>query len=218
MTILDTFVTLRFYDLLYNKNEPMKQEKPIPLKMLVFSAFFAAFIAVGAYIIIPIGPVPFVLSNFFVLLAALLLGSKWGVLSVSIYLLCGVIGLPVFSKGGAGIAHLMGPTGGYLFAYIPAVWAGGFISEKGKYSILKSSIGLVAAALFIYGIGVPWLKIQTKLSWEKAFFIGMAPFLIVDGIKIGIAIITQKTIRPAWRFFITKLKDDRNKESEPEVS
>ena len=114
----------------------MKQENPEQLRMLIFSALFAAFIAIGAHIIIPIGPVPFVLSNFFVFLAALLLGHKWGVLSVSIYLLCGIIGLPVFSKGGAGIAHLLGPTGGYLCAYIPAVWAGGMISKNNTLSLI----------------------------------------------------------------------------------
>ena len=65
-------------------------------RMMVFSALFSAFIAAGAYLIIPIGPVPIVLQNLFVLLAGLLLGSRWGVTSVAVYMVAGICGLPVF--------------------------------------------------------------------------------------------------------------------------
>ncbi|MBN2442219.1 MAG: biotin transporter BioY [Spirochaetales bacterium] len=188
----------------------MSQEKIIPVKMLVFSALFAACIAIGSYIAIPFGPIPFVLSNFFIFLASLLLGSKWGLLSVSIYLLCGIIGLPVFSQGGAGIAHLLGPTGGYLFGYLFAVWTGGFIAERGKYSILRSGIAVIVAALLIYVVGVPWLKIQTGMTWDKALLAGMIPFLIPDGIKIIAAILIQKAIRPVWNLYMSDRKNAGN--------
>jgi biotin transport system substrate-specific component len=172
------------------------------VKYIVLSSLFSACMAIGSYIIIPFVPVPIVLSNFFVLLAALLLGSKWGCISVGIYLLCGVAGLPVFSRGSAGIAHLLGPTGGYLFGYLPAVLAGGYISQKGKYSLLKSTAGAVAAAFLIYGAGVPWLKIQSGMTWGNALLAGMVPFLLPDGIKIAAAVAARHTLHPWWDNFI----------------
>jgi biotin transport system substrate-specific component len=191
----------------------MEQEKPVALKMFVLSALFAACIAGGSYIIIPLGPVPFVLSNFFVILAALFLGSNWGTVSVGIYLLCGIIGLPVFSRGGAGIVHLLGPTGGYLFGYLPAVWVGGFISEQGKYSLIKSTSAAVATVLIIYACGVPWLKIQGNMAWTNALITGMLPFLIIDGVKIAAAVAVQKVLLPVVNHFI-KVQYDPGKESE----
>ena len=97
------------------------------LRMSVFSALFSALIIVGAYLKIPVGPVPIVLANFFVLLAGVLLGPKWGAASVGLYLLLGVVGLPVFA-GGGGIAYLTGPTGGFLIGYLPAAFLAGVIS------------------------------------------------------------------------------------------
>jgi len=196
----------------------MEQNKLLPVKMIVFSALFAALVCVGAYIAIPIGPVPIVLQNFFVLLAALLLGKKYGLLSIVVYLLCGIVGLPVFSKGGAGIAHLFGPTGGYLLSYLPAVFLAGFICERGARSMLNDAVAIIVASLLIYGIGVPWLKIQTGLSWNKAFFAGMFPFIIPDCIKIIAAVIIRKAVWPTWRTFILPLqKDVKNNKPEPEI-
>ncbi len=100
------------------------------LRMTVYASLLAALMAVGAYIAVPIGPVPIVLQNLFILLAGLLLGSKWGLASVAVYLLAGALGLPVFSGGTGGIARFAGPTGGYLLAYLPAVYLIGFISER----------------------------------------------------------------------------------------
>lgn len=79
------------------------------LQMTVYSSLMAALIAVGSFIAVPIGPVPIVLQNLFVMLAGLLLGSRWGLASVGLYLLAGVCGLPVFSGGGTGIGHFFGP-------------------------------------------------------------------------------------------------------------
>ncbi|RLC01276.1 MAG: biotin transporter BioY, partial [Deltaproteobacteria bacterium] len=84
------------------------------LRMTVYASLFAALIAAGAYISVPIGPVPIVLQNLFVFLAGLLLGSKWGLACVGVYLLAGACGLPVFAGGTGGIARFAGPTGGYL--------------------------------------------------------------------------------------------------------
>ena len=90
--------------------------------MTVFASLLAALMAAGAYLSIPIGPVPIVLQNMFVLLAGLLLGSRWGLAGVAAYFLTGLCGLPVFAGGLGGIGRIVGPTGGYLIGYLPAVF------------------------------------------------------------------------------------------------
>ena len=169
------------------------------LHMTVYASLFAALIAAGAFLIIPIGPVPIVLQNLFVLLAGLLLGSRWGLASVGIYLLAGAIGLPVFAGGTGGIGRIFGPTGGYLLSYLPAVYILGMIAEKGEKKekrIVFDIIAMVCASIIIYGVGVPWLKLMTGMSWAKAVSAGMLPFLLGDALKIAAAIPIAKTLRP----------------------
>jgi biotin transport system substrate-specific component len=101
------------------------------LRKMVFASLLAALIAVGAFLSIPIGPVPLVMQNMFVFLAGLLLGSRWGLASVAVYLLAGTCGLPVFAGGAGGIGRMVGPTGGYLLGYLPAVFIVGTIAERG---------------------------------------------------------------------------------------
>jgi len=174
------------------------------LRLMVYSSLFAALIAAGAFISIPVGPIPIVLQNMFVLLAGLFLGWKWGLASVSIYILAGVLGLPVFSSGGAGIGHIMGPTGGYLISYIPAVILVGLISnpshseglKEEKRALLPDLIAMVIGSCMVYCGGVPWLKMVTGMSWNKAVAVGMIPFIIGDIIKIAAAVPIVRTLRP----------------------
>ena len=100
------------------------------IKMMVYASLFSALMAAGAYIAIPIGPVPIVLQNMFVLMAALLLGVRWGMAAILLYLFMGACGLPVFAGGTGGIGRLFGPTGGYLLGYIPAVLITALISRN----------------------------------------------------------------------------------------
>ena len=104
------------------------------LRMTVYSALFTALIIIGGYISIPIGPVPIALADFFVMLAGLFLGPRWGLSSVLLFLFLGALGLPVFAGGKAGLAVFMGPTGGFLPGYVLMVFAVGFLSGRGKLS------------------------------------------------------------------------------------
>ena len=166
------------------------------LKRMVHAALMAALTAVGAYIAIPIGPVPIVLQNLFVLLAGLLLGARWGLASIGIYLLAGVMGLPVFAGGTGGIGRLVGPTGGYLFGFVAAVYLVGMISEAGRGRVVTDVLAMLAGTAVIYAFGVPWLKLVTGMSFAKAASLGMLPFLIGDAIKIAAAIPIVKALRP----------------------
>ncbi|MBU2512324.1 biotin transporter BioY [bacterium] len=174
------------------------------LRMTVYASLMAALVAAGAFIAIPVGPVPIVLQNMFVLLAALLLGRKWALACIAIYLLAGAIGLPVFSAGRGGFAHFAGPTGGYLLSYLIVVYVVGWISEKfgsgySNRSVKRMMVDIVAmliGSLIIYACGVPWLKFVTGMPWSKAIAVGALPFLIGDIAKVIAAAFIARLIRP----------------------
>jgi biotin transport system substrate-specific component len=166
------------------------------LRMTVFASLLAALMAAGAYISIPVGPVPIVLQNMFVFLAGLLLGSRWGLASVAVYLLTGACGLPVFAGGLGGIGRIVGPTGGYLIGYLPSVFIIGSISEKGAARIGYDIAGMICGTVVLYGCGVTWLKIISGLTWSQALAAGMYPFLVGDALKIAAAAVIAKALRP----------------------
>ncbi len=175
------------------------------LRLIVLASLMAALMAVGAYIHVPIGPVPIVLTNLFVLLSGLLLGSRWGIASAGLYLLVGAIGMPVFYGGKGGLAHIFGPTGGYLFGFVLSAWITGFISERFRHSMIGGVIAVIIGSLIIYGLGVPWLKMITKMSWNKAWMVGMIPFLPGDVLKAVVAIVLARAVRPMLNRQVTKM-------------
>ena len=117
------------------------------------------------------------MSNLFVILGGLLLGKKWGFTSVAIYLFLGIIGLPVFAGGKGGLAHFIGPTGGYLIGFAVAAFIVGAIVEMGKHSILKDSLAVLIGFTIIFAFGVPWLMYTLKLSLGEALTAGVIPFI-----------------------------------------
>ena len=164
--------------------------------MTAYASLMAALTAVGAYISIPIGPVPIVLQNLFVFLTGLLLGRKWGTAAIAAYLLAGICGLPVFAGGKGGIGHVIGPTGGYLIGYLPAVFIIGYLAEKGRGRALFDLLGMLLGTAVIYGLGVPWLKVVTHMSLSKSLALGMAPFILGDALKIAVGVLLAKKLRP----------------------
>jgi biotin transport system substrate-specific component len=155
------------------------------LRMMVYASLFAALTAVGAFLAIPIGPVPIVLQNMFVYLAGLLLGGRWGLASVGVYLLAGACGLPVFAGGLGGISRFIGPTGGF--------------SQKANPRVVSDVLAMICGTLVLYVCGVSWLKIVTGMSPAKALALGMYPFLIGDALKIVAAAAIAKALRPIVR-------------------
>jgi biotin transport system substrate-specific component len=172
------------------------------LQFIVYASLMAALICVGAYLTlpIPIGPIPLVLQNLFVFLAGLLLGSRWGLASVGIYLLVGAIGLPVFVGGKGGLAHFLGPTGGYLFGFAASAFVIGYLSERLRAYAVGDVVAVVAGVLIIFLLGVPWLKAVTGMTWEKAVLVGMLPFLPGDAIKAAAAVLLARAIRPMVKY------------------
>ncbi len=161
------------------------------VRRLSLACLFTALCCAGAYLTLPlpVGPVPIVVQNFFAVLAGLLLGPLWGSLSVFLFLLIGALGFPVFSAGRGGIAHLAGPTGGYLVGYLVAACVAGLIARRrGKAGfVIASVVGFV----LILGIGVVRLKLLRNVTWGKALALGVIPFLIGDAIKAALAALTS---------------------------
>jgi biotin transport system substrate-specific component len=155
---------------------------------MAFASLFAAMTAVGAYISIPVGPVPITLQVLFVFLAGIMLGSKWGTISMLVYVLLGIVGLPVFAGGASGLGVVLGPTGGYIIGFIVAAFVIGTLAErKGTSSIQLNAAFMLIGLVIIYAIGVTQLKFVAQLSFTQAIALGMLPFLIGDFLKIAIA-------------------------------
>lgn len=167
-----------------------------PLRQMVYAALFGALTAIGSYIIIPLplSPVPITLQTFFTGLAGALLGSYTGALSQIVYVLLGLIGLPVFSGGKAGLGILLGPTGGYLIGFILGAYVIGKIVEaKRDAGYAWTVLAVLVGFLVIYTLGVTQLALVGHLSIIKALLLGMVNFLIGDALKIAaIAWITPK--------------------------
>jgi biotin transport system substrate-specific component len=185
------------------------------IRMTVYASLMAALTAAGAYIVIPIGPVPIVLQNFFVLLTGLLLGWRWGTASVALYLFAGLIGLPVFAGGTGGLGRFVGPTGGYLIGYLPAVFLIGLISELLHRRWWADLIAMILGSAIVYLLGVSWLKLATGMSFAKTLSVGLYPFIIGDLVKIVVALPVAKALRPivdgiGYKLTISSSNKDKN--------
>lgn len=164
----------------------------IKTKNLTQTALLCALIAIGAFISIPLGQVPFTMQNFFVFMAGLLLTPEYAALSVLTYVLLGLIGLPIFSGFQGGMQYVFSPTFGFLISFILGA---ALISKlaQGKKKFGELMIVLIIAEVFFYAIGLPYMyMIITKVSGAsmslgKVFAVGMTPFIIPDLAKAGIA-------------------------------
>lgn len=145
-------------------------------------------IAIAAQIKIPLpfSPVPITGQTFAVLLLGALYGSKRGPATVLIYLALGVTGMPIFAGAAAGIAPLLGPTGGYLVGFLAAAYLVGLLSERGwDRKPWSAAMGMIIGNTVIYALGILWLAYY--VGWGKVLATGVLPFIPGDIIKIGLA-------------------------------
>ncbi len=175
----------------------MKQ--PISTQKLVLTALFAALTCVGAFIKIPMLWSSFTLQVFFVFLAGICLGPRYGLLSQLAYVLLGLVGLPIFTNGG-GFGYVFQTTFGFLLSYIPAAWVVGKLTERScslRRAILACCVGLVV----IYAIGMPYMALILNVYLGKGFSLwqllmaGMLPYLPYDAMKIiVVSLLVQKIV------------------------
>lgn len=153
-------------------------------RTIAYSAVFIGLITLGSWISVPFIPVPFTLQTLFVLLAGAVM-KRYAVIPVSLYVILGALGLPLFHNGIAGIGVLLGPTGGYLPGFIFAALITGIAYEYRSRPV--RICGLVTATLVIYAFGVGWLMYSLDRDFLPAFAAGVLPFIIGDTIKAGAA-------------------------------
>ena len=167
-------------------------------KDMTLIAVMAALICVTGPLTIPVGPIPLSLATFAVYLAGSVLGRKKGTLAVALYLLIGIIGVPVFSGFSGGFQKLAGVTGGYLVGYLPCAYLSGVGAEK------RDSIGwwfhplmMTAGTILLYTVGTVVFMLHTGNALGAALGLCVVPFLIGDAVKIAAAALLTVPVRKA---------------------
>ncbi len=169
----------------------------ISTKTMALIAVMTAVTCVLSPFSIPIGPVPISLATLTIYLGVYVLGMMKEAVSVIVYLLIGLVGVPVFSGFSGGPAKLIGPTGGYLVGYVfMAVVAGAFV-DKFDGKIVPSVIGLLLGTVVLYAMGTVWFCIQAKTGVASALMLCVIPFIPGDIAKIIIASFFGISIRKA---------------------
>ena len=165
----------------------MKDNKTLSIKNIAVIGVITAITCILAPLSVPIGPVPISLTNLVIYFGLYILGTGKGTISYLVYLLIGLVGVPVFSGFSAGPQKLFGPTGGYLIGFIPmAVIAGIFIEKSGRKFVL-SMVGMVLGTAVCYLFGTAWLAYQAHMGFGAAMAAGVYPFIIGDLIKMVLA-------------------------------
>ena len=156
---------------------------------LILAGLFAALTGVGAYLAIPLEPVPFTLQIYFVLVAGVVLGAKYGAISQLVYTLLGLVA-HVYAGGTLGPGILFGPRGGYIFGFIAAAWVTGLLSRgslKGMRGFLKILVAMLTGVMCIYLLGMTSLYLVLGFDFRQAFLAGVLPFLPFDILKAFLA-------------------------------
>ncbi|MDA9731567.1 biotin transporter BioY [Candidatus Pelagibacter sp.] len=163
-------------------------------KSLIVIFLGSILLAISAKVKIPFYPVPMTMQTFVVLFLGLSFGYKIGLATVILYLIEGIIGLPVFSNSperGVGLAYFTGPTMGYLIGFLFACFFASFIKSGDNYFMIF--LKLILSVSTIYILGVLWLGLI--LGWDKPIIeLGVAPFLLAEIVKITLLTLLAKKI------------------------
>ncbi len=180
------------------------KEKFLDTKSMILCALFAALIAAGAFIKIPVPMVPFTLQFLFTNMAGLLLGRKHGLIAVLVYIIVGIAGVPVFTQGG-GPAYVLQPTFGYIIGMAIGTWLCGYLVERWgdgfKSCLLAGFINLVV----VYIIGMTYLYfikdlyLGTPISFKNLIIYCCLVFIPGDGLSCVIGAFLTKRLRPVIR-------------------
>jgi biotin transport system substrate-specific component len=133
---------------------------------------------------LPVSPAPVSFTNLAIYLAVYLLGARAGTISYLIYLMLGLVGLPVFSGFTGGLSKVAGPTGGYLIGFVALALICGFFNEKFHGNRLFYVTGMILGMAVTYAAGAAWLAWQGNLTPMAALLTGVVPFIPGDAVKI----------------------------------
>jgi len=179
----------------------------------VICALFAALTAVCSQIMVPLPftPVPINLGLLAVWICGGLLGPKRGAIAISVYILLGAVGVPVFAGFNAGLGALAGPTGGYIIGYLPSVILFGLLvgraekAEQGRKTLktflLIIAMGLPAMAV-CYAFGTAWFMITTGMGLVESLVMCVIPFVPGDALKVVAAVVACEALRKPLRLYL----------------
>ena len=175
--------------------ELIKQNSQVKIiKLLTIIFLGSVVLAISAKVKIPFYPVPMTMQTFAVLFLGISFGYKVALATVGLYLLEGILGIPVFSNSperGVGIAYFTGPTMGYLIGFLSACFLASFVNTNDDY--FKIFIKLILSVSTIYIFGILWLG--TSIGWDKPIFeLGVLPFLLAEILKICLLTALTKKI------------------------
>ena len=180
--------------------EVVKSENTKILKYLLIIFLGSILLTISSKIKIPFYPVPMTMQTFVVLFLGMSFGYKIGLATVSLYLLEGIIGLPVFSNSpekGVGIIYFTGPTMGYLIGFLFATFLAGYFNFK--VNIFYTFLKLIISVSVIYILGIFWLG--NLIGWDKPIIqLGVSPFLLAELFKVSILAILSKKITKLRKF------------------
>ena len=171
------------------------------VKKMCFIALATAIICVlgPLSINIPVSPVPISLAILGIYLAAYALGAKWGTIACILYILIGLIGIPVLAGFTGGPQKLFGPTGGYMIGYIAVAFFTGFFIDKFEYRFYMHILGMIIGVVICYAVGTAWLAKVAGMSFTVALAAGVLPFIPMDMVKIAVASIVGIPLRKALK-------------------
>ena len=161
------------------------------LRTMTVSAFLAAILCMIGPVVVPIGMVPVSFTTIGIYLISILVQTKCVFFSVLLYLLMGTLGIPVFSGFSGGLGVLFGPTGGFLWGYLPAALLISVVNKQtrklkklNETALNLVNIGIIFLAnLILYGVGSLWLSFTLSITLEEAVVIGVLPFIGIDILK-----------------------------------
>jgi biotin transport system substrate-specific component len=173
-------------------------EKILKVFLIVFLG--TVFLTFSAKLKIPFYPVPMTMQTFVVLFLGLAFGYKIGLATVSVYLLEGIIGMPVFSNSpekGVGLIYFTGPTMGYLVGFLLATFFAGYLNLKSNIIIIFCKLIFCVSTIYLFGI----LWLGTLIGWDKPIFqLGVTPFLLAELFKICLLTLLAKKIIKLRKF------------------
>lgn len=167
----------------------METEKKFSITQIALIGVMTAVICILAPFSLPIGPVPISFTNLAIYIALYVLGMKRGTISYLIYLLIGLVGVPVFSGFTGGPQKLFGPTGGYLIGFIPMAVIAGIVIDKCMKKWYFCLLAMIAGTWVCYLFGTAWLAFQANMTFKAALAAGVIPFIIEDLIKMVLALL-----------------------------
>ena len=180
--------------------EVVKSQNVKILKYILIIFLGSILLTISSKIKIPFYPMPMTMQTFVVLFLGMSLGYKIGLATVGLYLLEGIVGLPVFSNSpekGVGLVYFTGPTMGYLIGFLFATFLAGYFSFKGN--ILTNFVKLLVSVSTIYILGIFWLG--SLIGWDKPVIqLGASPFLLAELFKISILALLAKNILKLRKF------------------